>query len=525
MAKMIVSDASAARIKTAVVSALEVSGSASSKATHYHTAEAQKLAVRDHIQKLYSVGKELPLIIASLNGARGYYIQEALLNEFDETMQGGRNAVVTPADWIPISNNAIEHCIANLDKNAGTPYVLRMFVELRERKINNARTRRVVLSWIWGHESLEFIAVKYREKLRKILTHVYGSRTSSDLVRIVTRALEGTTDDRGINREENLLVEHLPQDRAQEYAEKILLYIFGAGEKDMYAQNEFRYISQVYRAHDDVTHCNFVPEEVLTGILSNPEHPQHDELWSTPEKQAATLELIRKEGTVETANQAVRKTKQEKKKGIVRESRVQEATDPIALLKTYYENDGSDTTVLNRVAELAEKNKYKDFPYQSIGIVTDRSISMRGHHMQSKNTPRAVAQFTQFVLEESCQHVVLSPTATGAEADLAEGFIGCLDGGDLDAVFILSDGYENSYEGLLNEVISVYNQHESPLPVYHISPVGGSEMNAKARNLGSNVASLAATWQSLPVAIQAGLLEADTRQWLANQVQRLESGQ
>ena len=524
MAKMIVSDASAARIKTAVVSALEVSGSASSKATHYHSADEQKSAVREHMQKLYSVGKELPLIVASLQGARGYYVQEALLNEFEKTMHGGRNSVVSPADWKPISNTAIEHCIANLDKNAGTPYVLRMFVDLKERKINNARTRRVVLSWIWGHEALEFISVKYRAKLRTILTHIYGSRTSSDLVRIVKSALAGTTNDRGINREHELLVEYLPQDREQEYAEKILLYIFGAGEKALYPQGKFRYLSQVYRAHEDVMHSNFVPEEVLVGILSNPEHPQHDDLWATPEKQAETLELLRKEGTVETANQAVRKTKQEKKKGIKRESRVAEATDPIALLKTYYENP-DDTTVLNRLAELAEKNKYKDFPYQNIGIVTDRSISMRGHHMQSKNTPRAVAQFTQFVLEVSCQNVMLSPTETGAEADLAEAFIGCLNGDNLDAVFILSDGYENSYEGLLNEVISVYNQMESPLPVYHVSPIGGSEVNAKARNLGSNVASIAATWKSLPVAIQAGLLEADTRQWLANQVQRLESGE
>ena len=102
------------------------------------------------------------------------------------------------------------------------------------------------------------------------------------------------------------------------------------------------------------------------------------------------------------------------------------------------------------------------------------------------------------------------------------GFLGLVDmQEDMDAIFILSDGYENDYEGLLGEVIKAWRDMGNDTPVFHISPIGGAEVAAKARRLAEGVASFAATYRSLPVLMQANLLEADPRGWLKNQVERL----
>ena len=94
-----------------------------------------------------------------------------------------------------------------------------------------------------------------------------------------------------------------------------------------------------------------------------------------------------------------------------------------------------------------------------------------------------------------------------------------------DAIFIITDGYENAYDGLTNEVISIWQaESQRNIPMFQISPITSAEMSANVRKLGNNVVTMAI---SNPVALQpqinARLLEIDTKRWLENQVLALEA--
>jgi hypothetical protein len=250
-------------------------------------------------------------------------------------------------------------------------------------------------------------------------------------------------------------------------------------------------------------------------------------LWGDSKKQSKTLEAIRNMTKAETANQAVRKTKQERKKGIKREeSKIDRVSDPIALYKTSYES-GYTQEIADQINKLAKKAAYPNFPYKEIAIVKDTSMSMRGDWHESKNTPRAITDFTELVLLQSVEGSINAHTS-GGSTSLAGAFldaVGPFDGDTPDAVFILSDGYENDYEGLLSEVIEKYRAMVGKqVPVFHVSPFGAAEMSAKARSLGAGIVSLNATYKTLPIQIQAQLLEADTRMWLQQQVNLLVGG-
>jgi hypothetical protein len=89
---------------------------------------------------------------------------------------------------------------------------------------------------------------------------------------------------------------------------------------------------------------------------------------------------------------------------------------------------------------------------------------------------------------------------------------------------MLTDGYENVYDGLIGEVVDIYiGESKRNLPIFQISPITGAEMGGKVRDLGANVVTMAI---NNPVAIQpqinARLLEVDTARWLENQVLALE---
>ena len=90
---------------------------------------------------------------------------------------------------------------------------------------------------------------------------------------------------------------------------------------------------------------------------------------------------------------------------------------------------------------------------------------------------------------------------------------------------ILTDGYENAYDGLTNEVIQIYKAETGNVtPIFQISPITGAEMGGNVRTLGAGVVTMAI---NNPVALQpqinARLLEIDTKRWLENQVRALEA--
>jgi len=410
-----------------------------------------------------------------------------------------------------------------------------LFVSLKEAKINNERSRKIMLGFIWGQPNLEFYAMKYRNKIAEILRHAYGKKMTSVLLSIAGRAATVGQSVVGSEKEMKIVNEYILRYYNGDLvkASKLLLFIFkkctGSNFVGVnYDASEFPLLSEYQKARTDITDIKNVPEEILLGLISSVSHPQYHSMWSTAIQREATKALIRKNVKVTSVNQQVRQTKSTAKLGVEKHVDMEKATDFLALYKTGYETRFTDE-IMSAIDKLADKKKIAGFFYQNIGIVVDRSNSMDGHQAESKNTPKAVADFTARVLSKSATNSCSIQYTDGEVTDLASSFIGLLKAENpakpYDAIFILTDGYENAYDGLTNEVISIWKAESGRnIPMFQISPIVSAEMGANVRKLGSGVVTMAINNPAaLQPQINARLLEIDTKRWLENQVLALEA--
>ena len=528
-------------VRQSLIDGLSVASGSRSSATYYHGRDEQMKAIQAQVEKLYKLSKELPLIIASQKGATGQFVSEVLLNEFKQTLRGGACNIVNPIDWYDnsISDKAVLSALNNLVVDNGLPYALRLFVDMKNQKINNERSRKIILGFIWGQPNIEFHAMKYRNKIAKILKHAYGQKKTSILLAIAKKQV--TADFwRGVPFEGANLVAtekeiKIVNESILRYfngetlkALKLLLFLFKKDDGVIYSATEFPLLAEYQKAKVDITGIKTVPEEVLLGLISSVKHPQYHSMWSTDLQKEATKAMIRSTVEVTSVNQQVRQTKSTVKLGVEKHVDLEKATDFMALYKTAYETEWTEELII-AINKLAEKKKIQGFFYQNIGIIVDDSMSMTGHKAESKNTPKAIADFTAKVLECSAKESMVTKTS-GFESDLASSFIELLKNENqmskpYDAIFILTDGYENSYDGLTNEVIQIYKAESGNVtPIFQISPITGAEMGGNVRPLGVGVVTMAI---NNPVALQpqinARLLEIDTKRWLENQVRALEA--
>ena len=175
-------------VKQSLIEGLTIASGSKASATYYHKGDDQMKALQKEIQKMYGLSKELPLIVASQKGATGQFVSEVLLNEFKHTLKGGACNIVNPIDWYDngLSDKAVLTALNNLGEN-GLPYILRLFIDLKDAKVNNERSRKIILGFIWGQSNLEFYSLKYRNKIAKILRHVYGQKKTSILLSIAQK--------------------------------------------------------------------------------------------------------------------------------------------------------------------------------------------------------------------------------------------------------------------------------------------------------------------------------------------------
>src|SRR5690606_10875923 len=188
MEKLVLTNNMLSTVKQSLIDGLTIASGAKGSATYYHKGDEQVKAIQAQVKSLYKLSKELPLIVATQKGATGRYVSEVLLNEFKNTLRGGACNIVNPIDWYDngICDKAVLTALNNLGEN-GLPYVLRLFVDLKNSKVNNERTRKIILGYIWGQPNIEFYAMKYRNKIASVLKHVYGQKKTSVLLSIAQK--------------------------------------------------------------------------------------------------------------------------------------------------------------------------------------------------------------------------------------------------------------------------------------------------------------------------------------------------
>lgn len=494
----------------AIQQGLELSSGARSSSTYYHSKDEQITAIRAKVEELYKVDKSLPLLLACLDDSTFFFRQEVLRNELSSGAFGGTQAIVAPTIWYDqgMQERMINHIISNLPFT----YALRLFVSFADpkTKINNTRTRNKVLSWVFSNLS-DFTAVKYHNKIRRALQHAYGTQVFSGIIRNLHRYI--LDEPHSADQLQNTVFRHTTQDNTK--VAKLLLFVARKGRSTWYEGDEsFRFINAYYNACNAANeaeffeHAKLLDYSVVMGIVSKFPNELFESFKLEGKLRDGIKSKLLTNSKVMSDDQKVRTKALQERTGKVRK----DVNYDKVQTETLYKTEG--------IAEQRTKRAKKDrinLPYQRIGVVRDISLSNSGGS-DSKNTPAVIIEHLANVLDASASSCVTKKTPVN-QTDLSKPLVEILkDSPDVEAIFVLSDGYENyPYEGCFNDLVKKINKTKT-LQVIHCSPYVSAEQKARARSLGDAVISMAVNAPAqIQTQMEARLLDFNPKEYFEKQ--------
>ncbi|MHC5022204.1 MAG: hypothetical protein ACYTGX_19310 [Planctomycetota bacterium] len=182
-----------AALARTVASFLDTSGTAMGRATFYNSREEQEAAEERAHAAAFGADRTLYGVLAALPGTtdrtRGRCVRTLLASPVPDG---------TPAELVELETRLLGHLVGGLTP----PRRLRLFTDLRAARVNNARTRRVILSQCLDTPKLELWAVRYRSKLRSALRHAWGNRAAGILRSVLAKdPTAWTAEERAMVRE------------------------------------------------------------------------------------------------------------------------------------------------------------------------------------------------------------------------------------------------------------------------------------------------------------------------------------
>jgi len=323
--------------------------------------------------------------------------------------------------------------------------VYRMFETLRERKVNNRRTRAIMTRFITKTRSIEFDAVKYRRRVRAAARHAHV-------------ALDDET-------------------------RQFLRYS---------ANQPTEFTTPMYQAYVTAQYSKealySLPFTVAEGIAAR--------------RQIPLDELIANSTTMTAAEKLRFQTRAEQ---IGQELEFDLARAPLTRLASYVlsltpqeraeRQDELDTALVHAAARIT-----KGHELGSVALVVDRSYSARGSN-QKRMRPLAVALASVYLMRAvasdctvywspTLERPHLQVTARGQTA-IGQQVLAALRSNP-DTVLIVSDGFENAPAGLANQVVAAAKtkiEDFASTSFVHLNPVFDAE-NFAPRSLGPALATV-----------------------------------
>lgn len=449
-----------------VLNLMNLSGVDSNRATHYNTKEELANARKQLHKAVFQFDRTLYGCLFCLPGVIDFSMQKAVTALLGQP----RNGATTILDANQ-EGKIIEYMVNTIQPNK----TLNMFVDFKDHKINNARSRRMALSFILKSKNLELWAVKYRTKLATILQHMWGTKITGVLRKILVRKdpSEWTVADKSI-------VDKYIGNYCKGNDIAIPCVAFILGKRGGWSIPLFKAFED---AKTDITKGSNLPIEVLEGIAT------------TYHKNVTKADLLKLTKGKLTSKQTRLVQNTAKKAGV--KVKFDPKTQPMVELYIYAFKMGMTKDIENALKMKAQAAS-RGIPvrYGRVAILVDISKSMFGSETQPLR-PMAVALATRDMLAYSGSNSV-AITSVGTQTDvgtlvhpsgdtsLAEGLITLLEK-EPDAVFIISDGYENTPAGRLSETLSLVRQIGCNTPIYHINPVAAAESGEGVRILDKRI--------------------------------------
>jgi len=515
---------------------LDVSTTSLGRATHYNTREKQLKAEEDVHANLFRASRDLYQVLLALPGttdrARQLGIAAILGNQrcgnlfLDET----------------IERKILEYFISELPPQR----MLKLFDSFRgvgnefgARKSNSSKVKKLILRTILNSPRFELWVIKYRSKLKRILTHAWGQRLSSSIGFISSKKIRN-------DKEKSILRRHvfkyikgtsinLPlQGSVLDRFDKVCTCIaFLYGERDNIGSH-MKLLRSFIDSRYDLSAGLRLPSEVIEGIRS------------TYHKDISASELLRMRadsGQIRTRNEK----KVVQKRALAVGAKVD--MDPLQYdavdLYIYAFEVGANAEILAALDSKASiAAKLLPIVFDKIAIIVDASKSMEGSKEQPMR-PLATALSIRDMLQKA---------SSESRTLYCGGFVECNDGyvrpSDLpvrpgfenelkiirpshetslaqllldsfvyepDAIYVISDGYENSPAGRFGDVLRKAREIGIDVPVIHCNPVFAAEAKS-VRALCDGVSKMTTLPVRSPTSMGSGMLrgmiEADPRQGL-----------
>lgn len=417
---------------------------------------------------------------------RGIYGLSLLLpGVTDRTRQSGLANLLGAegSDGSVLSQEQESMIVSRLTGDLPPPRMLKMFEQFREKKINNSRTRKLILRSILKSPKAAFWAVKYRRKIGSALVHAWGQRMSGAIKSIVRKPTITRT-----NKEEAILHDNVFRFceigegcafKNTTEAEEVVGFVLGAS---------WDFNSSLLKAYqsarNDLEAGKKLPVEVLEGFRGR---------FHKGTSREKLLELVKKDLTKDQKLNMQRQLKKADVKVDV------DPKDYDSVRLYIYAMEMGMTREFRKALDQKAKKSAQGMPvrYKKAGIVVDASSSMMGDRTQ-KNKPLAITLATRDMLEAASDKSVVR-YAGGKDAELgmvypcgdtslSSSLVEVLKEGP-EIVFILSDGYENAPAGRLAEVIGLVRKLGIKTPIHQISPVLAAESSG-VRHLAEGVSAL-----------------------------------
>lgn len=454
------------------------------RSTFYNTQKEQEQALKALHKELYAIDRGIYAAALLLPGLTDLTRQLGIVRLLSNKREG--TSVLLPHQEMRV----LDFLINKLPPQR----MFKTFNILREMRVNNARTRKLILRTILADRNLEHWAVKYRRKMARSLEHAWGKKTASMIRSILMKdSRKRTSKERHIINK--YLGRYLKNKEVMNQVAECLVFVFGF--EDRLTLDRLK----AYReAKTDLKQGRNLPYEVLEGIRSQ-FHPDRtsDEV----------LELTKDQLTITQKMTMQRKAE---------EARVAVKFDPSRFdqVRLYvYAYEMGMTEAISRQLKMKARDMAQRLPvhFGHLGILLDSSGSMHGHETQ-KYRPISVALAIRDILSYAGDKVTILDingrpisafqlVETSGDTALASGLIELLRQNP-DAVFVLTDGYENAPAGRFGEVVRAVRQIGIKTLIYQVTPVFAAEAQG-LRMLSDKVLAMPL---SKPEALYLGLLKA-----------------
>jgi len=512
-----------ARIADDVCAFLDVSTTSFGRATHYNSRDKQLQAEAAVHGRLFDISRDLYQILLSLPGTTDRARQIGMSALLGSKQKNGKECILTGT----MERRVLESFVKSLPPQR----MLKLFDAFRgfgnefgAKKSNNARTRKLILRTILNSPRLELWTIKYRSKLQRILSHAWGRSLGSAIGAVAAKK-------RRNDKEKSMLKKHVLSYLGSNCGKVEVVNLnhvlqciaFLYGERDRIS-DDMKLLQSFINAKTNISDGLKLPAEIIEGIRS------------TYHKNVSASELLKMRADVGGI-----RTRYEKR---VVQKRVKEAGGKVEMnpldydaveLYIYAFEVGADSEILEALDKKA-KDAAKLLPvsYDKLAIIVDASKSMEGSKEQPMK-PLATALSIRDMLQRSATESIvlycggfadtkdmpdissnIKIVKPSYETELAQSLLDAL-AYEPDAVYVISDGYENSPAGRFGDVLRKAREIGIDVPVIHCNPVFASETGS-VRALCEGIEKVTTLPVRSPMAMGSGiirgLIESDPRRGL-----------